>query len=59
MLDCFHQKLRKLELIVFVAADDGRMSTQKYRRFPLILLIFEKFAEGGEMGQEQIILRSS
>ena len=34
ILDCFHHKLRKLELIVFVAADDGRMSTQKCRRFP-------------------------
>ena len=32
MLDCFHQKLRKLELIVIVAADDGRLSTQKCRR---------------------------
>ena len=26
MLACFHQKLRKLELIVFVAVDDGRCS---------------------------------
>ena len=31
---CFHQKLRKLKLIVFVAVDEGRMSTQKCRRFP-------------------------
>ena len=33
-LDCFHQKMRKLEFIVIVAADDGRMFTQKFRRFP-------------------------
>ena len=26
MLACFHQKLRKLELIVFVAVDDGHCS---------------------------------
>ena len=39
-LDCFHQKLRKLELIV--------------RKLELIVR-FEKFVEGG-MGQEQKVL---
>ena len=37
MLDCLHQTLRKLELILIVATDDGRMSTEKCR---LMLVLF-------------------
>ena len=49
MLDCFHQTLRKLELILIAATDDGRVSTQKCRR----LILFVDVNQGKRISEFQ------